>query len=108
MGAGTRLSPFQVSNPNSSMCAAMLDQTCYAPSLSLQELCPAGVTYQSEQVVELFKELEAMSLALQQKEQENEMLREELATCKAIHARDIDELDAMLRRLVQPLAEDME
>jgi len=42
-----------------------------------------------------------MSLALQQKHEENAMLREELETCRIVHARDIEELEGMMHPLVQ-------
>lgn len=49
-----------------------------------------------------------MSLALQQKDEENAMLREELETCRIVHARDIEELEGMLQPLVQSNAAEID
>merc|ERR1719174_2140846 len=60
----------------------------------------ATANQDSAQILELYKELERMSSALQQKTQENSRLKEEIETREEAHARDISALEAML----QPLA----
>jgi hypothetical protein len=73
--------------------------TAASEPVSNTERC-ATANQDAAQILELYKELERMSSALQQKTQENSRLKEEIETREEAHARDISALEAML----QPLA----
>jgi len=64
-----------------------------------------GTSPESAQIVELYKELERMSLELQQKTQENAKLKEELQARDAAHARDVSVLEELSIALQQKTAE---
>jgi N-acetylglutamate synthase-like GNAT family acetyltransferase len=84
------------------MCNQTHGPTPACSSTVPERLCTSDATQQSAQIVELYKELEKISSALQQKDQENATLKEELDTRKEAHSRDIKVLEGML----QPLAEE--
>lgn len=62
---------------------------------------------ESAQILELYKELERLSVALQQKTQENAKLKEEIEARDEVHVRDVDVLDAMSMVLQQKSEENM-
>lgn len=70
-----------------------------ASNTAPEQASTSGAPEQGAHIVELYKELERMSLALQQKDQENAKLKEEMETREEAHARDISALEGMLRPL---------
>jgi hypothetical protein len=78
--------------------AAMVDSLARASS-DKESNSGKEASDQSRQIRDLYVELERMTVALQEKEQENSRLKEEKDTSVNAHSRDIAALEAMLQQL---------